>query len=31
MPDIHFETEPGLTLGYSGPGGRERSKKSFDG
>ena len=30
MPEVHFATEPGLTLAYSGPGGRPRSSKEFE-
>jgi nucleoside-diphosphate-sugar epimerase len=29
MPDIDFDQRPGYTMGYSGPGGRERSNKNF--
>ena len=29
MPDIDFDQRPGYTIGYSGPGGRERSNKNF--
>ena len=27
MPDVHFESPPGYTLSYSGPGGRASSGK----
>ena len=30
FPDVPFETEPGITLSYSGPGGRARSKPTFE-
>ena len=30
VPEIPFEPEPGLTLGYSGPGGRPRGQERFD-
>ena len=29
MPAIAFDTEPGFTMSYSGPGGRARSNNSF--
>ncbi len=29
MPDIHFKTEPGFGMHYSGPGGRARSSNHF--
>jgi nucleoside-diphosphate-sugar epimerase len=30
MPEVAFETPPGLGLAYSGPGGRERTKPRFE-
>lgn len=30
MPDIAFETEPGFTMAYSGPGGRPRTQETFE-
>ena len=30
MPDVPFASEPGLTMAYSGPGGRPRSSGDFD-
>ncbi|MBW2268530.1 MAG: hypothetical protein JRH16_08125 [Deltaproteobacteria bacterium] len=30
MPEVHFATEPGYTLAYSGPGGRPRSSGEFE-
>ena len=30
MPEIGFETEPGYTLAYSGPGGRPRTQPDFE-
>lgn len=29
MPVVDFDVEPGYTMGYSGPGGRDRSNKDF--
>lgn len=29
MPTLAYETEPGYSMSYSGPGGRERSQKTF--
>jgi nucleoside-diphosphate-sugar epimerase len=31
MPPIHFDPEPGYTMSYSGPGGRSRSNRNFEG
>lgn len=31
IPPVHFATEPGYTMSYSGPGGRSRSNRDFDG
>lgn len=30
MPDVEFADEPGLTMAYSGPGGRPRSNSNFE-
>jgi hypothetical protein len=30
MPPVDFEQEPGLTLSYSGPGGRRPSSSEYD-
>jgi hypothetical protein len=30
MPAVHFATEPGIGLAYSGPGGRPRTRATFD-
>ncbi len=30
MPEVEFAREPGFTLSYSGPGGRDRTKPTFE-
>ena len=30
MPTVHFSTEPGVGLAYSGPGGRPRTRTTFE-
>ena len=30
LPAVDFDTEPGYGLAYSGPGGRPRSKETFE-